>query len=241
MTAGSSVLAIDTSGPVTSIGLGRTGKPGFTVFEEGGRKHAEVIDELMRQTQDRLAGEQPDAIAVGVGPGPYSGLRVGIAFAIGLGRAWRCPVIGVCSLDAIAWGIADSAPTPSEFVVTTDARRNEIYWARYDSSAARIAGPQVMARDIAAFDVSVVSERQVDPALMAARVAQYLAEGLTPVASADQWAPHGADGSEVTVPVGPLLAPRPLYLRAPDITISAKSPAARADGRAAEKAAGGAS
>jgi tRNA threonylcarbamoyladenosine biosynthesis protein TsaB len=225
MTAGSNVLAIDTSGPVTSIGLGRAGKPGFTVFEEGGRKHAEVIDELMLQVRRHLDGERPDAIAVGVGPGPYSGLRVGIAFAIGLGRAWRCPVVGVCSLDAIAWAVADQELHAGDFVVATDARRNEIYWARYDSTAVRIAGPQVMARDLADFDAAVVSDRRVDPALMAARVARYLSEGRAPMATAHQWAPHGSDGSEVTVPVGPLLAPRPLYLRAPDITISARTPA----------------
>lgn len=230
MITSSLVLAIDTSGPVTSMGLGRSGEPGFAVFEEGGRKHAEVIDGLMLQVQHHLAGQQPEAIAVGVGPGPYSGLRVGIAFAIGLGRAWQCSVVGVCSLDAIAWAVVDEHVHAGDFVVATDARRNEIYWARYDSTAMRIAGPQVMARDITDFDVPVVRERQVDPALMAARVAGYLADGLAPTATAHQWAPHGADASDVTVPAGPLLAPRPLYLRAPDITISAKTPAAKAAG-----------
>lgn len=219
-----SVLAIDTSGAVTSIGISRLGEPGFALAEEGGRKHAEVIDVLMHQVQGQLAGERLEAIAVGVGPGPYSGLRVGIAFAIGLGRAWQCPVVGVCSLDVIAWALADAGKVPSEFVVTTDARRNEIYWARYDASAMRIAGPQVLSRDMVDFDVPVISEQRVDPAVMAARVSRFLADGLTPVVTTGQWAPHGADGSDVSVPVGPLLAPHPLYLRAPDITISAKTP-----------------
>lgn len=230
MTTSSLVLAIDTSGPVTTMGLGRSGEPGFAVFEEGGRKHAEVIDELMLQVQGQLAEEQPGAIAVGVGPGPYSGLRVGIAFAIGLGRAWQCPVVGVCSLDAIAWAIADTGTAPSEFVVTTDARRSEIYWARYGASTVRSAGPQVMSRDAIHFDVPVISEQQVNPAIMAARVSGFITDGLTPMLTTDTWAPHGADGSDVVVPAGPLLAPHPLYLRAPDITISAKTPAAKAAG-----------
>lgn len=230
MTADSIVVAIDTSGSVTSIGLGRAGIAGFAVFEEGGRRHAEVIDGLMQQVQGRLAGDRPAAIAVGVGPGPYSGLRVGISFAIGLGRAWRCPVVGVCSLDAIAWAVAGEDAHSGDFVVTTDARRNEIYWARYDSSATRIQGPQVAARHAVDFDVPETSEQRVDPALMAARVSGFLAAGLTPSATTDDWAPHGADGSGVTVPVGPLLAPRPLYLRAPDITISAKTRAGQSAG-----------
>ena len=217
------VLAVDTSGPVTGIGIGRAGEPGLAVAEEGGRKHAEVIDGLMRQVSEHLAGSRPDAIAVGVGPGPYSGLRVGIAFAIGLGRAWRCPVVGVCSLDAIAWAVADGGGAASDFVVTTDARRGEIYWARYDDSAVRIAGPRVThAGDV---ESPVVSDLPVDPALMAARVAGYLEEGFTPTVTTDQWAPHGADASDVAVPVGPLLTPRPLYLRAPDVTLSTSNPA----------------
>lgn len=220
-----SVLAVDTSGPVTSIGLGRGGEPGLVVSEEGGRKHAEVIDELMQQVLDHLAGQRPNAIAVGVGPGPYSGLRVGIAFAIGLGRAWQCPVVGVCSLDAIAWAAVAKRAASSEFVVTTDARRREIYWARYNTSAVRIAGPQVVPRDLIDFDAPVISEQRVDPAIMAARASRFMADGLTPMLTTGTWVPHGADGSDVAVPRGPLLAPHPLYLRAPDITISAKTPA----------------
>ena len=217
------VLGVDTSGPVTSIGIGRAGEPGFAVTEEGGRKHAEVIDGLMLRVSAHLAGDRPDAIAVGVGPGPYSGLRVGIAFAIGLGMAWHCPVVGVCSLDAIAWAVVDEGEATSDFVVATDARRGEIYWARFDASAQRIAGPRVMhAGD---FDVPVVRDRPVDPAIMAARVARYLAEGRTPTDATDQWAPHGADASDVLVPPGPLLNARPLYLRVPDVTLSEKNPA----------------
>lgn len=221
------VIGIDTSGAVTCIGLGRPDAPGLCVRASGGRIHAEVIDSLMHQVSARLDAQIPDAIAVGVGPGPYSGLRVGISFAIGLGRAWLRPVVGVCSLDAIAWGaLAEDlqAFTAREFVVTTDARREEIYWARYDCAGVRLMGPQVKKRAAADFDVPVIGERDVDAALMAARVAEFIDEGRTPESTSDRWAPHGADGSQVVIPPGPLLAPRPLYLRAPDITWSAGSP-----------------
>lgn len=221
------VLAIDTSGPVTALGVGRADQHGFSVAESGGRKHAEVIDSLMGRVLAELSEQRPDAIAVGVGPGPYSGLRVGIAFAIGIGRAWHRPVVGVCSHDAIAWAVCDSHRMAEDFVVTTDARRSEIYWARYDASALRTGGPQVISRDAIDFDLPTFEDQQVDTALMAARVSGFLADGLGPVPTTAQWAPHGADGSEVAVPQGPLLAPHPLYLRAPDITISTKTSVGR--------------
>lgn len=222
------VVAIDTSGPVTSLGIGRAGEAGARFSQEGGRKHAEVIDQLMHRVNAELAGKRPDAIAVGVGPGPYSGLRVGIAFGIGLAKAWQLPVVGACSLDAIAWKYArevnDANGTATEFVVVTDARRGEAYWARYSANATRVAGPQVTSRSAIDFDVPVVSEHHVDPAIMASKVAEYLEQGHAVVDTDHQWVPHGADGSDVSVSPGPLLAPRPLYLRAPDITISTKTP-----------------
>ncbi len=222
------VLAIDTSGPVTSIGVADSGGANFAVSEEGGRRHAEVIDQVMHRVMGHLAGARPEVIVAGVGPGPYSGLRVGIAFAIGLGRAWNVPVVGVCSLDAIAWG---ESAREGEMIVTNDARRNEIYWAGYlvtvEHGAERIAGPQVMHRDQAHFDVPVISERQVDAAVMAAHVVALIDDdsSVLHVPNADtpeDWAPHGADGSRISIPAGPLLAPRPLYLRTPDITVSSK-------------------
>lgn len=223
------VLAIDTSGPVTAMGVAGPSGESFSVSEEGGRRHAEVIDQLMHQVMEHLAGARPEVIAVGVGPGPYSGLRVGIAFAIGLGRAWNVPVAGVCSLDAIAWG---ESAREGEVIVTSDARRSEIYWARYlmtdEHGAERIAGPQVMQRDHAHFDAPVISERQVDAAVMAAHVVA-LIDGDPSMLQAptddvrQDWVPHGADASQISIPAGPLLAPRPLYLRAPDITVATKT------------------
>lgn len=208
-------LAIDTSGPVTTLAIASLGEEGLSVQEEGGRRHAEVIDQLFQQLCSDL-GDTPESVCVGIGPGPYSGLRVGIAFAIGLGRAWQVPVVGVCSLDAIAWSHAHMHS--GEFAVTTDARRREIYWARYNQAGLRIVGPQVTHSK--AFDVPVVADQPVDAATMASRVAELLAAGTQPVSLTDEWAPHGTDGSNLAIPPGPLFAPRPLYLRSPDITWS---------------------
>ena len=76
---------------------------------------------------------------MGVGPGPFTGLRVGLVTARSLGDALVIPVAGVCTLDVIAAEVVCTEP----FLVATDARRKEIYWARYDESGKRIDGPQV--------------------------------------------------------------------------------------------------
>jgi len=208
------------------------------VTVEGARRHAEVIDEVFAQALSAASGEAPQAVCVGVGPGPYSGLRVGVAFGVGLARAWSVPVVGMCSLDAIALEIGESsAPDGSresdrntgpdgtsdphrEFVVTADAKRQEIYWARYDQLGNRMEGPQVTRRDDANFTVPTIDGMKPDPARMAHRAALLLAAGDGPVPVSQEWGPHGSDGSAVGVPAGALLAPRPLYLRAPDITLS---------------------
>ncbi|MED6330618.1 MAG: tRNA (adenosine(37)-N6)-threonylcarbamoyltransferase complex dimerization subunit type 1 TsaB [Actinomycetota bacterium] len=232
------VCAIDTSGPATSVGFADPHGLGPVVTVEGARRHAEVIDEVFARALSAASGGAPQAVCVGVGPGPYSGLRVGVAFGVGLARAWSVPVVGMCSLDAIAWEIAEvSVPGGSkgddrdagrdgnsdpdrEFVVTADAKRQEIYWARYDQQGNRVEGPQVTRRDDANFTVPTIDGMKPDPARMAYRAALLLAAGDGPVPVPREWGPHGSDGSAVGVPAGALLAPRPLYLRAPDITLS---------------------
>ncbi|MGH3274462.1 MAG: tRNA (adenosine(37)-N6)-threonylcarbamoyltransferase complex dimerization subunit type 1 TsaB, partial [Streptosporangiaceae bacterium] len=80
------------------------------------------------------------AVAVGTGPGPYTGLRVGLVTARVLGSALAIPVDGICTLDIIAAAVR--APG-GEFLVATDARRKELYWARYSAARERLSPPQV--------------------------------------------------------------------------------------------------
>ena len=101
-----------------------------------------------------------------------------------------------------------------------NAKRQEIYWARYDGKGNRVEGPQVTRRDDANFTVPTVDGMKPDPGRMAHYAALLLAAGDGPVSVPQECGPHGSDGSAVGVPAGALLAPRPLYLRAPDITLS---------------------
>ena len=102
-----------------------------------GRRHAEILAAAMR---DVLAEGEPDVVVVGVGPGPFTGLRVGIMTAAAFGDARDLPVLGVCSLDGLATGAGG---------VVTDARRKEVYWARYDQDSRRVDGPHVSAPAVA--------------------------------------------------------------------------------------------
>ena len=126
-------LAIDTSTSRTIVGVIDGDNVLFEKFHEGATDHGRALSELVAQALKVCA--PPQQVIVGMGPGPFTGLRVGISFAHTFGLARDIPVIGVCSLDAI--DIKED-----EYTVAIDARRKEIYWARYKDGV-RIEGPAV--------------------------------------------------------------------------------------------------
>jgi tRNA threonylcarbamoyl adenosine modification protein YeaZ len=145
------ILAIDTSA-VASAALVSDDAPESVLASfatEDTRTHAEVlapgIDGLLAEAG--VSGHDVDAIVTGVGPGPFTGLRSGIVTARTLAFVWGKPLYGVMSLDAIALEVAESTDSAAEFIVATDARRKEVYWARYTLSDAQLPhledGPHV--------------------------------------------------------------------------------------------------
>jgi len=126
-------LAIDTSTSGTIVGIIEDGAALFEKFHEGATDHGRALSQLVAEALKVCA--PPQQVVVGMGPGPFTGLRVGIAFAHTFGLARGIPVIGVCSLDAIDIN-------QREYTVAIDARRKEIYWARYKDGV-RIEGPAV--------------------------------------------------------------------------------------------------
>lgn len=144
------ILAIDTSAIASAALLTGEGETLASFATADTRSHAEVlapgIQDLLQQTG--VSGTQIDALVVGVGPGPFTGLRSGIATARTLAFAWNKPLHGVMSLDAIALDAALDAwrAGVDEFVVATDARRKEVYWAHYRSTGGTpelLDGPHV--------------------------------------------------------------------------------------------------
>ncbi|MGO9035448.1 tRNA (adenosine(37)-N6)-threonylcarbamoyltransferase complex dimerization subunit type 1 TsaB [Mycobacterium sp.] len=134
------VLAIDTATPAVTAGVVADGKVVAERVSVDARAHAERItpNVLAALAEAGLTMADLDAVVVGCGPGPFTGLRVGMATAAAYGHALGVPVHGVCSLDAIG------GQTTGETLVVTDARRREVYWARYRDGV-RIDGPAVSA------------------------------------------------------------------------------------------------
>lgn len=130
----SKVLAIDTSTSRSCVTIVEGTEVLYSGFRDGATAHGPSLPALV---QEALAVSDVDEVVVGMGPGPFTGLRVGIAFAQSFALARGIPVRGVCSLDAIAAQIQES-----DFIITVDARRKEVYWARY-TDGARVGEPAV--------------------------------------------------------------------------------------------------
>ena len=131
----SATLVIDTSTSRTIVGLVRDSETLWQGFHDGATDHGNAVAALVKQAL--TVGINPDRVVVGMGPGPFTGLRVGIAFAQSFALARAIPVRGVCSLDAIAAQIKEA-----DFIITVDARRKEVYWARYVNGV-RVGQPAV--------------------------------------------------------------------------------------------------
>ena len=131
----STSLAIDTSTSRTSIALVKAGKVIFQAHHDGALSHGEALPKLIA---DALAVQSEiDEVIVGMGPGPFTGLRVGISFAESFAFARGIKCVGICSLDAIATQFSDP-----DFIVAVDARRKEVFYARY-TDGFRIGEPNV--------------------------------------------------------------------------------------------------
>lgn len=225
------IIGIDTSTALTSIALLADGQVVDERSSWDPRRHAEVVGPMLEAVLGDVDRSMITRVVCGVGPGPYTGLRVGVCVARALGFAWGIPVVGVCSLDAIA---AAAHERMGSVVVATDARRAEVYWARYDLTGVRTDGPRVgPAAEVPWRDEWVghgarlhgrlaagMGDLPVDSALMspsAAWIARLGAQG-EPTGVVDALSVHGGDGGSTVEAIrgSVVLAPQPLYLRRPD-------------------------
>lgn len=179
--------------------------------------HAEVLAPAVREVlaEAGTAGSALDGVVVGVGPGPFTGLRVGLVLAHSLAEAWDLPLHGIVSLESLARRAARHGLT-GEFLVTADARRREIHWARCraaDGVAELLDGPHVgPAADPAARGLGDL------PAV--GRGVSLYPDELTLAADlpeeAASWTADAAELAQLAAAGAPLVDPLPLYLRESD-------------------------
>lgn len=198
------LLAIDTSAGTSVAVVDRDRGVLAEYSEPDTRKHAEVIGTFIAASlhDAGVTVAHLNGVAVGMGPGPFTGLRVGIAAARAFAFGASLPVVPVVSHDAIAFG------TVQPLLVVTDARRREVYWSAYVGSDAEglpivASGPGlVRPDDLAATVPGFAGYRRFDAEVVSAASVGLLAERLL-------------------LHDRPFAGPHALYLRAPDITPSA--------------------
>ncbi|HEY7272622.1 MAG TPA: tRNA (adenosine(37)-N6)-threonylcarbamoyltransferase complex dimerization subunit type 1 TsaB [Actinoplanes sp.] len=208
------VLAVDTATPASTAAVAEVTADGMRGIAErrtvDPRAHGELLAPEIAAVLDETGIGPRDlgAIVAGVGPGPFTGLRVGLATAASMGQTLEIPTYGVCSLDAL--GLAAG---PGRVLVATDARRREVYWATY-ADGHRTRDPDV-ARPA---DVDAGVERAVgEGALKYSGVFGVPIDerllyppGAALISLAADRIRHGAPSERLT----------PLYLRRPDAVVS---------------------
>ncbi len=222
------VLAFDTATPAVTVAL----SDGTHVLAETTTVDARRHGELLASSIDAVLAEggagrlDITAVAAGTGPGPYTGLRAGLVTARVLGSALSVPVYGVCTLDVIA---ADAAAAAGgrEFIVATDARRREVYWARYDASGRRLEGPAVgfpaeVADTTARLAAHSAQTAQTGPGVLVAGAGALLYPGVLGEPISPSY-PAGGTLARLAARQlaagAPATGAEPIYLRRPDARV----------------------
>jgi tRNA threonylcarbamoyladenosine biosynthesis protein TsaB len=209
------LLAMDTSTPAVTVALhdGCSVPAAHTTVDA--MRHAEVLAPAIETVLTEAGVSRSDltGVVVGVGPGPFTGLRVGLVTARVLGAALGIPVQGVCSLDVVAAG-ADRSHLAGPYAVATDARRREVYWATYGADGRRVSGPVVgRAAELAAAPAPGGGANRDLPV---AGTGPGLYPDDLPLRIDPEY-PRAADlATAVLAGTVELLDPAPLYLRRPD-------------------------
>lgn len=205
------VLAFDTATPAVTVAVCEGDRVLAEHSTVDARRHGELLAPAIEQVMS-AAGLRPadlELVAVGVGPGPFTSLRVGVVTARTLGAVLGVKVRGVCTHDAMALEAVQLDPALAEqpFLVATDARRREVYWARYEGGV-RVEGPAVTKPADLGWTGPVVGHG-------ATRYPNELPVVRAPEHVSARWvAAYAVSGA-------PTLEPVPLYLRRPDATPAA--------------------
>ncbi|GHJ14799.1 MULTISPECIES: tRNA (adenosine(37)-N6)-threonylcarbamoyltransferase complex dimerization subunit type 1 TsaB [unclassified Micromonospora] len=217
------VLVVDSSTPAVTAALAEVSADGVVLRASrctvDARAHGELLAPQVDAVLADVGGRPADlgAIVAGLGPGPFTGLRVGLVTAATMGQVLGVPTYGVCSLDGLGQPTAASHPAAAGelALAASDARRREVYWAVYDGAGRRVAGPDVAAPAVVAErarDLAVTvavgdgAQRYADVLGLPVRAEPRYPDPLALARLAAERIRAGAPGEALT----------PLYLRRPD-------------------------
>jgi tRNA threonylcarbamoyl adenosine modification protein YeaZ len=208
------VVVVDSATPAVTAAVAVLGPDGVEVVAQRVSVDARAHGELLAPAIQGVLGEaglkpgELAAVVAGLGPGPFTGLRVGLVTAAAFGHSLGIPIYGVCSLDAIGWG------QPGTVLAATDARRKELYWALY-TDGERVAGPAVdRPEEVAGHAAAAGAVRAVGEGAEKYDLGLDVGEPRYPSPAA--MAALAADRVLRRAPSEPLT---PLYLRRPDATL----------------------
>lgn len=207
------LLTFDTASPTVTVALLDGSDVRAEMVSEQAMRHGEQLAPLIEQVLASAGATRLDitAIGVGVGPGPFTGLRVGLVTARTLAFVLDVPLHGVCSLDVLAIEAVESGAVSGPFIVATDARRKEVYFASYDGGGTRLDGPLVDKPAVLATDGPVVGQGAV-------LYPEAFPQRVGPEAPSAGWLARCVAEERVE-----LSDPEPLYLRRPD-AVAAHAP-----------------
>ena len=206
------LLAFDTATPAVTVALHDGERVVAHSTTVDARRHGELLAPTIQALLDEawIPRQDVTAIAVGVGPGPFTGLRVGLMTARMLSSVLEIPVYGVCTLDVLAAQAVDEGRVAAPFRVATDARRKEVYWASYDEGGIRLDGPHVDRPADVACDGPVVGAG-------ALLYSDAFPQAVEPEHPDARWLAQVVTDERVE-----LLDPEPMYLRRPDAATPGK-------------------
>ncbi|WP_079212519.1 tRNA (adenosine(37)-N6)-threonylcarbamoyltransferase complex dimerization subunit type 1 TsaB [Brucella pituitosa] len=212
------ILALDTASSWCAAAVYDSGTDTVLaeISENIGKGHAEVLMDYIGQamTQSGIAMAELDRVAVNVGPGSFTGVRIGVSAARGFALALHRPALGVSAFDALASEIAISHPG-QPVLVLLEAHRGEIYAQAFGADGMAITGPMVLARE----EALALIQQQCSDTILAGSAAAALNETLAGSFSVARGEPTALIGTYAKLVAlhEPGEAPKPLYMRGPDV------------------------
>ncbi len=209
------ILALDASGAACSVAVRRDGT--FLSWREQkmDRGHAEALMPLVMAAMSEAGTGFADlaSIAVGVGPGSFTGIRIALAAARGMGLAAKRPVVGIDSFSAVAAQLTPAERAGRALLVVIESKRAELFGQYFDEKLASLGEPLVLAPD------ALLRHRPAGPLLIAGDGAERLPPGPDSVLARHALRPDARAIARLTEAGNHVLPARPLYLRAADVTL----------------------